>query len=156
MNSESSQRNDKIEENEAIQSDKELKWTHKLSTETGINYQELNKLLKADESVRWCHQVLAIKVCMSKYQELKTSIRIHVPLSWINLLSVFFFTLFLVDVYGRPRVKIMHRRLGTLRLATVIARYRDLLVSRRSIICLRIWLRQRTDPPLTENTRSFA
>lgn len=67
----------------------ELKWTHKLSTETGINYQELNKLLKADESVRWCHQVLAIKVCISKYQELKKSIRIHVPLSWINLLSVF-------------------------------------------------------------------
>lgn len=67
----------------------ELKWTHKLSTETGINYQELNKLLKADESVRWCHQVFAIKVCISKYQELKKSIRIHVPLSWINLLSVF-------------------------------------------------------------------
>ena len=48
----------------------------------------------------------------------------------LNKSFVCFFALFLVDVYGRPWVKIVHRRLGTLRLATVIARYRDLLVSR--------------------------
>ena len=32
MNSESSQRNDKIEENEAIQSDKELNWRTEVNT----------------------------------------------------------------------------------------------------------------------------
>ena len=61
------------------------------STETRINHQKINKLLKADEGVRWFHQVLALKVWILKLHFKVSSIEdnwnIHVPLSWINLLS---------------------------------------------------------------------
>ena len=65
---------------------------------------------------------------------------------------------FLVDAYGRPRIKTMQRRLGSLRLGTVIGRKISCFVTFSQINHLP---RPSTsadgiDPPSTENTRSSA
>ena len=41
-------------------------------------------------------------------------------------------------------------------LNSIIAKYRDLSVSRRSIICLSLWLRQIIDPLASDKSQYFA
>ena len=52
--------------------------------------------------------------------------------------------------------KLSDRMIKQLLLNSIIAKYRDLSVSRRSIICLSLWLRQIIDLLATDKSRYFA